>query len=365
MSAFGAGDAFSVGLEEELFLVDPETHALVDDAARVLGAIEAPDGAADHEAYACEVELRSPPSRGAGEAAEALAAARRAARAAGATLAGVGLHPAAELGDVSLVESERYRHVEDAMRGLMRRTPECALHVHVGVPDPVAAIRVFNGLRERLALLGGLAANSPWWHGRDSGLASARAAAVRAYPGRGVPPAFADYDDYLEALAATAAAGGPDDYTLLWWDVRPHPRLGTVEVRELDAQSRVADAGALAALVQALARAAAEAPATVPTAAEALSWSGFRAIRDGLDATILHDGELVPLRTAARRAVEVARPHARELGSEDALEGVEAILAGGNGADRRRAAAARGGVGELLGEVVEETGGTAHVRRSQ
>nr|MDQ6916027.1 hypothetical protein [Actinomycetota bacterium] len=89
----------------------------------------------------------------------------------------------------------------------------------------------------------------------------------------------------------------------------------------------------------------------------ALSWSGFRAIRDGLDATVLHDGELVPLREAARQAAEVARPHARELGAEDALAGVEQILAGGNGADRRRAGAARGGLGAMLAEIVGETRG--------
>src|SRR5213079_1309159 len=109
-------------------------------------------------------------------------------------------------------------------------------------------------------------------------------------------PAFRDLDEYEEALAASAAGGGPSDYSLLWWDVRPHPRLGTVEVRELDAQSRVDDAAALAALVQGLARAAAELPAQrPPLPSAAISWSAFRAARDGLEATILHDGELLPL----------------------------------------------------------------------
>ena len=338
--AFGAGRPFTVGVEEELFLVDPATHALVDDAGRVLAAIDAPDRAADHEAYACEIELRSPPCGGAG-----------------ATLAGAGLHPTARPGDFELVDSPRYRDVEDAMRGLMRRSPECALHVHVGVPDAATAIGVFNRLREHLPLLAGLAANSPWWFGRDSGFASARAAQVRAYPGRGVPPPFAGYDEYLAALEAAAAGGGPDDYTLLWWDVRPHPRLGTVEVRELDAQSRIDDAAALAALVQGLARAAAEPPVQrPPLPSAAISWSAFRAVRDGLEATILHDGELLPLPEAARRAVAVIRPFARDHGSEEALAGIERILAAGNGADRRRAAARRGGPSEILSDIVRESG---------
>src|SRR5207248_2730390 len=171
-------------------------------------------------------------------------AGRAAAGGAGATLAGAGRHPPARPGEFELVDSPRYRDVEDAMRGLMRRSPECALHVHVGVPDAATAIGVFNRLREHLPLLAGLAANSPWWFGRDSGFASARAAQVRAYPGRGVPPPFAGYDEYLAALEAAAAGGGPDDYTLLWWAVRPPPRLGTVEVRELDAPSRGDDAAA-------------------------------------------------------------------------------------------------------------------------
>jgi glutamate---cysteine ligase / carboxylate-amine ligase len=352
---FGSGQPFTVGIEEELFLVDPDTHALVHDAGRVLSGIDAPLKVADHEAYACEIELRTPPCATADEGAQSLRRSRDAARAAGATLAGVGLHPDAAFGDVRLVDKPRYRGVEESMRGLMQRTPECALHVHVGMPDADTAIRVYNRLRENLPLLTGLTANSPWWHGRDSGLASARAAAVRAYPGRGIPPAFPDHAAYEEALAATAAGGGPDDYTLLWWDVRPHPRLGTVEVREMDAQSRVADAAGVAALVQVLARLAAEEPARAPASADAISWSGFRAARDGLEASILHDGELVPVREAAQRALAAAGPVARELGADGALAGVEAILREGNGADRRRADHRRGGMSGLLAGIVADT----------
>ena len=124
------------------------------------------------------------------------------------------------------------------------------------------AIHVFNGLRRHLPLLTGLAANSPWWFGRDSGLASARWALVRSYPGRGIPPAFESWDAYLEHMAQLGPRAAPPDYTLVWWDVRPHPRLGTVEVRELDAQASLDDVAAITALTQALARREAEAPAT-------------------------------------------------------------------------------------------------------
>src|SRR5215213_9559331 len=190
--------------------------------------MEAHERAASHEVYAASIELRSPPRLGAEDAAREVAALRAAARGAGATLIGAGLHPAGELGDVPLVDSERYRLVGGSMRGLIRRTPECALHVHVGMPDPDTAIWSFNGMRRHLPLLIGLAANSPWWFGGDSGMASARAALVRAYPGRGVPRAFRDWGDYCETVEGIVSAGGIDDYTHLWWDIRPHPQLGTL-----------------------------------------------------------------------------------------------------------------------------------------
>ena len=159
------GSSFTVGIEEELLLVDPETNLLAPRSTEVLAALDLPEGAAAHEAYAAQVELRSPPSLGAGEAGAALRMARAAAREAGATLMGAGLHPADDDGDSPLVDAERYRRVARMMRGLFARTPEAALHVHVGMPDAETAIRAFNGLRAHLPLLQGLGANSPWWFG--------------------------------------------------------------------------------------------------------------------------------------------------------------------------------------------------------
>jgi carboxylate-amine ligase len=338
------GSDFTIGLEEELQLVDPRTHELTPDAVAVLAAMDAPEGAAGHEAYAAQVELRSGICADAHEASRDLAAARRAAAAAGATLMGVGLHPTDPWGGSALVDQPRYREVGEAMRDVFGRTPEAALHVHVGMPDAECAIAVFNGLRRHLPLLIGLCANSPWWFGRDSGLASARWALVRSYPGRGVPPTFADWAAYEEHLALLARAGGPPDYTLIWWDIRLHPRLGTVEMRELDAQASLEDVQAVAALVQGLARREAESPARDLPPAEAIAWSSFRAARDGLDAEILHEGRLMPLREAAAAAA-----------AETGVAEIEGILAGGGGAARRRAAHARGGVREMLAELVEET----------
>jgi len=352
--AFGSN--FTVGIEEELLLVDPETNLLAPRSTEVLAALDLPEGAAAHEAYAAQVELRSPPSLGAGEAGAALRMARAAAREAGATLMGAGLHPADDDGDSPLVDAERYRRVARMMRGLFARTPEAALHVHVGMPDAETSIRAFNGLRAHLPLLQGLGANSPWWFGRDSGLASARYALVRTYPGRGVPPAFHDFSDYLATTEATLAAGGLDEYTRLWWDVRPHPKLGTVEVREMDVQSSVEDAAALGALVQALAVEAAQAPAAgEPAGGPAIAMSTFRAARDGLDATVLDGDRLAPVPEVARATVERVRPIARELGDDAPLDGIERILETGGGAGRQRAAHSRGGMPALLEYLVRET----------
>ena len=347
--AFGNGEPFTIGLEEEVLLVDAGSFRLAHTADRILPRIDLPEGRADHEAFLAQLELRSAPSESVSEAVRQLEEGRAVAREAGATLLAAGVHPDAAYGDTRLVRSERYRRVEDQMRGLIRRTPECALHVHVGVPDPATAVAVLNGWREALPLLHGLGASSPFWFGLDSGMASSRAAVIRAYPGRGVPPALRDWDHYVETLDAIRAGGGPRDKTMVWWDARPQPRLGTVELREIDVQSNLDGAAGIAALARALALRAAESPIRRPAPDQALHWSSFRAARDGLDSEILYGGRLRPLREAARELLA-------ELHGEDpALDGVERILADGGGADRQRAAHARGGMPALLGFLVDES----------
>jgi carboxylate-amine ligase len=353
--AFGRVPGHTLGVEEELLLVDPRTLDLAPDAQAVLAKAHVPVGEAAHEVYAAELELRSPASAGATEATRSLAAVRAAVRDAGATLMGAGIHPAAAHGDAALVDADRYRTVADSMRGLIRRTPECALHVHVGMPDPESAIRAYNGLRGWLPLLAGLSANSPFWFGEDSGLASARAFLVRPYPGRGIPRAFRDYAEYLAAVEETTAAAGVPDYTYLWWDVRPHPRHGTVEVREMDTQSSLDDSAALAALIHALAVSELESPTSPPPSAEAIAWSTFHAARDGVQATIWHDGSRRPLADVARETVARVRGTARALNTEDPLDGIERILDSGGGAGVQRAAFARGRMRGLLETLVEQT----------
>jgi carboxylate-amine ligase len=352
------GRAFALGVEEELLVVDPATLALSHTGVEVLDAMDVPagTGSAHPDTYAALVELASPISRTAEEGVTAVATLRARARRAGATLLGAGIHPDGAFGDVVHVDEPRYHEIHGQLRGLLRRTPTCALHVHVGMPDAETAIHAYNGLREWLPLLQALAANSPFWHGADSGLATARAQLFRGYPRGDIPPAFASFEDFEESVAAIVAAGDAPDYTFLWWDIRPHPRLGTVEVRAMDAQSSLATVTGLVGLIHGLARAAAEAP--VPPGGwsprEALMESSFRAARDGLAATLLHEGALRPVPEIARAAVRHARPFARELGSDGALAEVERVLRDGGGADRQRAAFARGGMPAVLEHLAAE-----------
>lgn len=358
---FGTGADFALGVEEELLLVDPVTHALDHSAVDVVERLAVPpgEGGVYPEAYAAVVELVSPVCADATDAVAALGALRGRLHGVGTTAIGAGLHPDGAFGDVVHFPSERYRLIAAEMRGLQARTPTCALHVHVGMPDAEAAIRAFNGVRTHLPLLQALAANSPFWYGRDSGLASARAQVFRALPRSEIPPAFASFDEYAERVEALAASGGMPNYTFVWWDIRPHPILGTLEIRAMDSQSSLDSVAGLAALTHALARRAVEERGPWEHR-EVLMESSFRAARDGLEATLWHDGALRPVAEIARATVELARPYARELGSESALEEIERILVEGNGASRQRAAFASGRMPGVLADLVEET--TRHGR---
>ena len=355
MTRYVFNSPFTVGLEEELHLVDASTLQLDPAAARVLAGMGVKPEAAGHEAYAAQIELRSPVSATVETAVAALAGHRARALGAGATLLGTGLHPTARHGDAELVDVDRYVRVVSVVRGLLRRTPEAALHIHVGLPDERSAVRAYNAMRRHLPILHGLAANSPWWFGVDSGLASARYAVGRAYPGRGIPPAIADMEELLAQTEERIRAAGLDEATLLWSDMRLHPRLGTLEVRELDVQSRLEDSAALAALARAIVVDAAHSPDGPRPPSDVLQWSMFHASRDGVAATVLADGSRRPLVEVARALVARLQPVARDLGDDAALAGVERIVVEGGAAEQRRADAARGGGEEMLAAAIRET----------
>jgi carboxylate-amine ligase len=351
---FGVGPAFQVGLEEELLLVDAENGQLRTDADRVIAAVRPHDGRLVSEIFAAELELVTPICQTVEELGRALAGLLEAAQGAGATLIGSGLHPNTTFGDACLSTSHRYATVSHALQGLLRNPP-ASLHVHVGMPDPETAIRVSNGLRRRLPLLHSLAANSPFWYGQDSGLASARAAVLRSYPRYGVPRWFRDWDDFSLVARELAQAAGVADYTYFWWDVRPHAVLGTVEVRAPDAQPSVERTLALAALIHALARMEAEAPPPVYQSRDAIEEACYQATRFGLDARLPDEsGGLRSARELGEQALHQVRPYARELGCDAQLEAVQRILDEGTGADLQRSIYAHQGMPGLLRWLIGE-----------
>src|SRR5690349_13543182 len=311
---------------------------------------------ARHDLYEAQVELSSPICAGAAEAAAELGRLRGAVIEAGGTPVGAGIHPAAALGDVRITQQPRYIKAAELLGGVAHRTPDCALHVHVGMPDPDTAIRACNGLREHLPLLHALAANSPFWHGSDAHLASARFVLRRGFPRVEVPSAFKDFDDWERSIQPVLAAGDLPDYTYLWWDVRPHPNLGTVEVRVMDAQSSLSRVAGLSALVHGLAIHEALSPRREWLEREPLEESIFWATSHGLDAKLYSGGRLQTVPELARAAVEMARGHLRELGAEAPLDEIERILRHGGGANLQRKAFAEGGMAAVLERLVTETG---------
>jgi glutamate---cysteine ligase / carboxylate-amine ligase len=352
---FGSSPALSMGVEEELLLVDGAKR-LAPVAEQLLEAL-GPDlrGSVSTEIFATQIELKTGICRDCGQALEELAHLRKVIAESGHTLIGAGLHPD-DPEDPELIDNRRYEVVKDDLASLLR-TPPCGLHVHVGMPDPETAVCVCNALRHHLPLLQALSANSPFRQGEDTGLASARAAVVGSYPRFEMPRAFEDYEDFLRVADQLIAAAGVDDYTYLWWDLRPHPNLGTVEVRGMDVPTEVEDSATVAALVQALAAKEIDRPNELPALCrEALEESYFQAGRHGLDARLMVDDENAePAREVARRVLEEVRPYARQLGSEGALERIERIVAEGNGADVQRRVHAEGGIDGLLDDLARRT----------
>src|SRR6478752_1427880 len=330
---FGSSTPLTIGVEEELLLVDGDC-GLVAEAEGVLERVS-PDyrGSVSTEIFATQIELKTGVCLDASQAARELMAVRREVAAAGARLMGSGLYPG-ESGEAALIEKARYESVKEDLASLLS-TPPCALHVHVGVPDPETAIAVANALRHHLPLLAALTANSPFRDGEDTGLASARAAAVRTYPRFELPRAFRDYEDFLRVADQLIAAAGVNDYTYIWWDVRPHPKLGTVEVRGMDVQPQPEANAAIAALIQALAAKEIDRPGAPGLTREAIEESYYQATRYGLEARLMiDDSTAAPAPEVGRATLAEARPYAEQLDGAGALEEIDRILAEGNGADR-------------------------------
>ena len=335
---------YTVGIEEEVMLLDEMTWALahrIDSVLPRLPRAEVESFTAETHGSALEIQT-GVHSRIAGAIGE-LAALRgeldRVLRPLSMRAAVAGTHPFAVWQEIVVSAGERYQFVYGSMRELARREPTFGLHVHVGVPDAEAAIHAANRLRVHIPLLLALSVNSPFWQGRDTGLASARTPLFQAFPRVGIPRAFSDYADYVEAVDVLIRSDAVPEPTFLWWDVRPQPRFGTVEVRIMDAQTTLADAAALAALVQCIVRLEVEeggddTQLAIPQ--EVLAENRFLAARDGMDAELIEPAldRRVPAREQLASLVDACRPHAEDLECGRELERV-VLLGERTGATRQ------------------------------
>jgi carboxylate-amine ligase len=261
----------------------------------------------------------------------------KAAEAAGVGLAASGLHPISDPFAQRFTSGERYERMEKELGSLARLQIIYALHVHVAVPDGEAAIRATNALLRHVPLFVALSANSPFWIGMDTGFASARVKIRDASPRSGLPPTFHSWGEFEDYTNALVAMGNIPDFSWFWWDVRPHPRLGTVELRVPDVQAELDYAVALAALTQCL---VATADDHAPEDARYVSENKWRAIRRGLDARFYDFSRRVEkgAREVARDLVARLRPVSQDLGCEAELGGVLEILDRGTGTEMQRAA---------------------------
>ncbi len=358
-SNFGIEAPFALGVEEELLLLGPDGE-LHERGAAVVREVDPDEGEVVGELFKAMVESNSDISENAAEATAALREIRRELIDSGSRIMGVGVHPDVSSGEAAVDSAPRYKAIKGDLQGLLR-TPICGQHIHVGMPDEDSAIRAYNGIRTHIPLINALAANSPFWFGEDSGLASARTVIFRSYPRAAMAPEFTDFDHFTRVTREVCTAGGIDDYTHIWWDARIHPGLGTVEIRAADAQFDLRRVAALAALVHCLTRLEAERDQSGIPSREALAESSFQATRHGLEATLLNrNAEPVPARELARSCLESAVEAAGELECEQELSHVELMLEEGTGADLQRREFANGGMSALLVFLEERSADLGH-----
>jgi glutamate---cysteine ligase / carboxylate-amine ligase len=347
--AFGTSDPYTLGVEEEYMLLDGETFDLVQHIETVLAAVEGHEleSRVGAELMQSVLEIATPVCRNVAEVQQELGKLRsyvtEVANGKGMRVGSAGTHPFSLFERQRITARDRYRNLVDQMQYIARRELIFGMHVHVAVDDPDKAIRVVNGLLPQLAPLLALSASSPFWRGEPTGLASSRQMVFAAFPRSGPPPRFRDYADYAEVVGQLERTGCIADYTQIWWDIRLHPRLGTIEVRICDAVTRLEDAVAITAYCQALVKMLAErhdAGEEIPSYHRILtSENKWLAARYGLEAPVMDLAtgrrNRIPVAQLVRRTLKEIEPHARELGSDRELAGIGDILARGNGADRQ------------------------------
>jgi carboxylate-amine ligase len=378
--AFGQSDPYTLGVEEEYMLLDGGTFDLVQHIDTVLAAVAGHELEAriNPELMQSVLEIATPVCHTPAEVAEQLRRIRgyvcETARTEGLRVGSAGTHPFSLFERQRITARDRYRALVDQLQYVARRELIFGMHIHVAVDDAEKAIKIVNGLLPQLGPLLALSASSPFWRGEPTGLRSSRQMVFAAFPRSGPPPRFENYADYAEVVGQLEKTGCIADYTHIWWDIRLHPRLGTIEIRICDAVTRMEDVVALVAYCQSLVKLFAERyerGEEIPSYHRILTTENkWLAGRYGLEAPLmdLATGRRNRLTVAqlVRRTLKDLEPHARELGCERELEGIHEILGTGNGADRQlRVFNANRDIVEVVREIADVTEMSAALQLAQ
>src|SRR4051812_6046282 len=358
------GPSYTIGIEEELMILDADSLDLSNSIETLLDATSG--GEVRPELMESVLEVATSPTRNTAEAGPQLKGLRRAVIQAapekGLRICSAGPHPLAPWEEQRILARPPYPHLIAALRFVARQEIIFGLHVHVGVDDPDKAIHVADGMRVHLPVLLALSANSPFWRGDSTGLASTRTPIFRAFPRVGIPPAYHDWENYVKQIDFLVSTRVIEDYTYLWYDVRPHPRFGTVEIRVADAQTRADHTLALAALVQSLVQELCvhyeEGKRFGSYPHEMLDENKWLAARHGLEGELvdLPTNNRVRTRDLALRLYDRMKEHAQDLGSAAELEGIRDLIDRGNGAARQVVVwEANSDIREVVAEIVEAT----------
>jgi glutamate---cysteine ligase / carboxylate-amine ligase len=310
-----------------------------------VGDQEAHKGSVKPELLQSVVEVATQVTSSVGEAVDDLRGLRTrlrdAAADSNAVIAGAGTHPCSRYEHQEVTDRPRYVELIEAMRWVAERELIFGLHIHIGLDSPDKAIACTNAARTFLPELLALSANSPFWHGRKTGLASTRIKVFDSFPRSGLPPSFASFEEFELLVERGVKTNSFEDYTFIWWDLRPHPKFGTIEIRICDAQTRLDSVAPIVALAQSLvASLAADFDEGRPLPVQPVTLVGenkWRASRYGLGAQLI-DLEKDTERTASeavRALADRCEPAAKKLGCSLELEQLEALLERGNGADEQ------------------------------
>ncbi|HSB38459.1 MAG TPA: YbdK family carboxylate-amine ligase [Gaiellaceae bacterium] len=358
--AFGSSAPWSLGVEEEALILDAETLALTPGVEGLLEAAEGRElpGVLKMELLASMVELATGVCATPQDALEALrelrAAAAEGARAQGLRIAATGTHPFSLPQAQDIAPDPRYREFVEYAGISARRQAVCGLHVHISMPGPDECMRALEGVLPWLPLLLALSANSPYLAGEETGLASSRAEVLALLPRAAAPPVFAGYAEWEALVERFVRIGLADGYTRFWWDIRPHPRFGTLEVRAPDQPTAVELTAAFAALLQALCMTVLDGEPPPPASRGDYAQNRWAALRFGPRAELIHpDGSrLAPVPELTRELLALVEPAVRELGTGDHLRAFDPRTCEG---DRQLEIGRERGLEAVAADAVERT----------